>query len=99
MNQHQPDDIRIPHRLWLAPGLSLREKALLAEIGNADPAEGYRASNREIIGFLGVAERQVRACIAAVREKGFVTVKVNPNQERIIKPTGKLAKLTKRPRR
>lgn len=98
MLQHQHDDICIPRNLWLAPGLSLREKALLAEIGLADTAQGYRAGNRQIIAFLGVAERHVRACIAALREKGFVTVKLNADRERIIKPTGKLAKLTKRPR-
>lgn len=94
-----PDDIRIPRTLWLAPGLSLREKALLAEIALATPAEGYRAKNRQIIAFLGVRDRHVRSCIAALRAKGFVTVKVNAERERIIKPTGKLAKLIKRPRR
>ena len=99
MNHPTTDDIRIPRALWLAPGLSLREKALLAEIGTADPVVGYRASNLQIIAFLGVRERHVRSCLAALRQKGFVTVKFNADQQRIIKPTGKLAKLIRAARR
>ena len=91
----EPADIRIPRRLWLAPGLSLREKALLAEISAADPVLGYRADNRQIIAFLGVRERHVRSCIAALRDKKFVTVRVNSAPERVIRPTGKLARLIK----
>lgn len=94
-NSNAGDEIRIPRALWLAPGLSLREKALLAVIGAADPSLGYRVPNRDIIGFLGVRARHVQSCIAALKAKGFITVRINPDLSRVIKTTAKLAKLSK----
>ena len=94
-NLHAADEIRIPRTLWLAPGLSLREKALLAEIGAADPALGFRATNLQIGKMIGVRERQCRDCLNAVREKGYVTMRLNADRQRVIKPTGKLVKLLK----
>lgn len=92
---HTEDDIRIPHALWLASGLSLREKALLAKIAEADATEGYRVLNRDIIGFLGVRERHVQSCVAALLDKGFISLRINPDMSRVIKTTAKLAKLLK----
>ena len=92
---HADDEIRIPRTLWLAEGLSLREKALLADIGAADPALGYRATNTQIGRLIGVRERQVRECLNDVRKKGFISTRVNPDQSRVIKTTAKLAKLMK----
>ena len=89
------DEIRIPRTLWLAEGLSLREKALLAEIGAADPALGYRATNTQIGALIGVRERHVRDCLNTVRKLGYITVRLNPDLSRVIKPTAKLAKLGK----
>ena len=92
---HAADEIRIPRTLWLAEGLSLREKALLAEIGTADPALGYRATNTQIGALIGVRRRHAGDCLNDVRRKGFVTMRVNPDQSRVIKTTAKLAKLLK----
>ncbi len=97
---HTDSDIRIPHALWLASGLSLREKALLAKIAEADVNEGYRVLNRDIIGFLGVRERHVQSCVAALLDKGYITLRINSDMSRVIKPTAKLAKiLTRRVKR
>ena len=93
---HADDEIRIPRTLWLAEGLSLREKALLAEIRLADPALGYRATNHQIGGLIGIRERRVRDCLNDVRKKGFISVRLGADRKRTIKPTGKLIKLGKR---
>lgn len=93
---HDPQGIWIPRAIWLMRGLSLREKALLAEIRAHDPAQDYRASNRHLVEILDVQERQVRACLAALREKGFITIRLNADRERIIRLTGKHALPAKR---
>ncbi len=91
------DGIWIPRTIWLAPGLSLREKALLAQVSAASPDGGYPATNDQLISLLDIKERHVRSCIAALREKGFITVRSGPNQERILRVTGKHARLAKTP--
>lgn len=91
------EGIWIPRTIWLAPGLSLREKALLAQVSAATPDGGYRATNDELMRLLDIKERHVRSCIAALREKGFITVRPGPNQERILRVTGKHARPAKTP--
>ena len=60
-----------------------------------DPALGFRATNIQIGKLIGVRERQCRDCLNAVREKGYVTMRLNADRQRVIKTTGKLAKLHK----
>jgi hypothetical protein len=91
------EGIWIPRTIWLAPGLSLREKALLAQVSAATPDGGYRATNDQLMGLLDIQERHVRSCIAALRDKGFITVRLGPNRERILRITGKHARLAKTP--
>ena len=91
--------IWIPRAIWLARGLSLREKALLAELGAHAADADYRPSNQHLIELLDIGERQVRACLAALREKGFITIRLNTQQERIVRVTGKHAQLARRPKR
>ncbi len=88
--------IWIPRAIWLLRGLSLREKALLAEIRAHDPAQDYRASNATLTDLLNIGERQVRACLAALRAKGFITLRVNAENQRLIRLTGKHAQPAKR---
>jgi hypothetical protein len=92
-----PEGIWIPRPIWLARGLSLREKALLAEVGAAASAGGCRATNAELMRLLDIRERQVRSCIAALRERGYITVRPGPNRERILRVTGKPARTGKMP--
>ena len=91
--------IWIPRAIWLARGLSLREKALLAELGAHAADADYRPSNQHLIELLDIGERQVRACLAALREKGFITIRLNTQQERIVRVTGKHAQLARRQKR
>lgn len=89
--------IWIPRAIWLTRGLSLREKALLAELSAHSADADYRASNPQLIELLDIGERQVRACLAALREKGFLTVRLNARHERILRVTGKHARPANRP--
>lgn len=91
--------IWIPRAIWLARGLSLREKALLAELGAHAADADYRPSNQHLIELLDIGERQIRACLAALREKGFITIRLNARQERIVQVTGRHAQLALRLKR
>ena len=86
------EGIWIPRAIWIARGLSLREKALLAEVRSADPVQGCRATNPQLTELLDIRERHLRSCIAALREKGFVTVRLDAQRERVIRSTGKVVR-------
>lgn len=91
--------IWIPRAIWLTRGLSLREKALLA-LFNAHVADADdRVSNAQLMRLLDVGERQIRACLAALREKGFIAVRLGARRERIIRVTGRHARPDHRPPR
>lgn len=93
---HDSQGIWIPRAIWLLRGLSLREKALLAEIRAHDPAQDYYPSNQTLTAILDIGERQVRACLAALRAKGFITIRLNAENQRLIRLTGKHAVPAKR---
>ena len=87
--EHDSQGIWIPRAIWLTRGLSLREKALLAELSAHTSDADYHPANPHLIDLLDVAERQVRACLAALRDQGFITIRLNARRERIIRVTGK----------
>lgn len=89
--QRELEGIWIPRAIWLARGISLREKALLAEVSSHPTATGCRATNQELGRLLDIRDRHVRACIAALRDKGFVTVRADGQHARVIRSTGKIA--------
>ena len=91
------EGIWIPRAIWIARGLSLREKALLAEVRSADPVQGCRATNPQLTELLDIRERHLRSCIGALREKGFVTVRLDAQRERVIRATGKVVRPAARP--
>lgn len=67
------------------------EKVLFVEIHSLDNERGCFASNRYFAEFFGVSTRQVATHIASLRDKGFITVTVENQNERTIRVTGKYA--------
>lgn len=95
-HENESKGIWIPRAIWIARGLSLREKALLAELGTQESTNNYQPSNQYLIELLDIGERQVRACLAALRHKGFITIRLNADHERVIRVTGKHTRPSKR---
>jgi hypothetical protein len=81
----------IDREIWLAKELSLMEKVLFVEIHSLDNERGCFASNRYFAEFFGVSTRQVATHVSSLRDKGFITVTVENQNERTIRVTGKYA--------
>ena len=81
----------IPREIWLSTELSLMEKVLFVEIHSLDNERGCYASNRYFAEFFGMSVRQIATYVAALKEKGFVTVTIENQNERTIHVTGKFA--------
>jgi hypothetical protein len=85
--------IWIPKEIWLSAELSLMEKVLFVEIHSLDNADGCYASNRYFAEFFGISDRQVSRYVAGLKEKGYVSVTVHNLNERIIRTTGRFARV------
>ena len=83
--------IWIPREVWLSDELSLMEKVLFVEIHSLDNERGCFASNRYFAEFFGVSPRQIATYIGTLKEKGFVTVTIENQNERTVRVTGKYA--------
>ena len=81
----------IPREVWLSSELSLMEKVIFVEIHSLDNERGCFASNRYFAEFFGVSPRQIATYVAALKEKGYVTVTIENLNERTIRVTGKYA--------
>ena len=79
----------IPREVWLSEELSLMEKVLFVEIHSLDNERGCFASNAYFAQFFGMSIRQIAAHVAALKEKGFVTVTIENHNERTIRVTSK----------
>lgn len=78
------------------PNITPRERALLKVIRLADPSQGCRRSNPQLTRQLGIGARQVRTCLAGLRERKFLTVQIVSGNQRIIRLTAKGANVLKR---
>ena len=85
--------IWIPKEVWLSPTLSLMEKVLFVEIQSLDNERGCYASNRYFAEFFGVSPRQIATYVSSLREKGFVTVSIQNQNERTIHAAGKFRRV------
>ncbi len=83
--------IWIPREIWLSDELSLMEKVLFVEIHSLDNERGCFASNGYFAQFFDVSPRQIATYVSKLKEKGFVTVKIENHNERTIRVTGKYA--------
>ena len=81
----------IPREIWLSEEPSLMGKVLFVEIHSLDNERGCFASNRYFAEFFCVSPRQIATCVAALKEKGFVTVTIENRNERTIHVTSKYA--------
>src|SRR2546430_15389000 len=81
--------IWIPREVWLSQERSLMEKVLFVEIVSLDNERGCYASNRYFAEFFGVSPRQISAYIASLKEKGFINVTIQNQNERTIHAAGK----------
>lgn len=84
--------VRIPSALRAAEDLSDRQKALLATI-HFGPADGCGASNKQLTRLLNIGERQVRACLATLRQQRLITVTIKSGNQRVVRTTPKLERL------
>lgn len=84
----------IPREIWLSSTLSLMEKVLFVEINSLDNERGCYASNRYFAEFFGISPRQIATHIASLKEKGFITVTIQNQNERVIRAAGKYARVT-----
>lgn len=85
--------IWIPKEIWLSPVLSLMEKVLFVEISSLDNERGCFASNRYFAEFFDVSPRQIATYVASLKEKGFITVKIENQNERTIRTAGKYRRI------
>lgn len=83
----------IPKEIWLTDKLSLMEKVLFVEIHSLDNERGCYASNRHFAEFFAVSERQIRNYIGTLKKRGFVRVTVLNRNQRVIRTTGKFARV------
>ena len=83
--------IWIPAEIWLSEELSLMEKVLFVEIHSLDNERGCFASNAYFAQFFRMSIRQIATYVAALKEKGFVTVTIENHNERTIRVTSKYA--------
>ena len=83
--------IWIPAEIWLSEELSLMEKVLFVEIHSLDNERGCFASNGYFAQFFGMSIRQIATHVAALKDKGFVTVTIENHNERTIRVTSKYA--------
>ena len=67
------------------------EKVLFVEIHSLDNERGCFASNAYFAQFFGMSIRQIATYVAALKEKGFVTVTIENHNERTIRVTSKYA--------
>lgn len=68
------------------------EKVLFVEIHSLDNERGCYASNRYFAKFFGMSERQLRRYLVTLKDKGFITLTMKSDTERIIRVRGKYAR-------
>lgn len=83
----------IPKEIWLSEKLSLMEKVLFVEIQSLDNERGCYASNRHFSEFFQVSPRQIATYIASLKAKGFISVRIQNQNERTIRAMGKYARV------
>ena len=83
----------IPKEIWLSEQLSLMEKVLFVEIHSLDNEHGCYASNRYFSEFFNMSTRQIATYVSTLKEKGFITVTVKNQNERVIRTAGKYARV------
>ena len=86
----------IPKQIWLSEELSLIEKVLFAEIESLDNEKGCWASNRYFADFFGVSTRQISTHVTSLKQKGFITVRVQDRNQRTIRCAGKWKRLSEK---
>ncbi len=84
----------IPKEIWLSDKLSLMEKVLFVEIHSLDNERGCFASNRHFSEFFGVSSRQIATYVASLKAKGFISVRIQNQNERTIRVIGKYARVS-----
>lgn len=83
----------IPKEIWLSPELSLMEKVLFVEIHSLDNERGCYASNRHFADFFGLSDRQIRRYLAALKAKGFISITILNDTDRVMRAAGKYARV------
>ena len=68
------------------------EKVLFVEIHSLDNERGCFASNKYFGEFFGIYPRRISAHVASLKAKGFVTITVENQNERVIRVVGKYAR-------
>lgn len=76
----------IPREIWLSSELSLQEKVLLVEIDSLCSAgpRGCWATNKHFSEFMGLSKPRITALISSLSEKGFVTVSMKKEGNRVV---------------
>ncbi len=85
--------IWIPKEIWLSDQLSLMEKILFVEIHSLDNERGCFATNQYFADFFGLHPRRIAGHIAALKQKGFITVTIHNLNERVIHAAGRFARV------
>jgi DNA-binding transcriptional ArsR family regulator len=83
----------IPKEIWTSSTLSLMEKVLFVEIHSLDNERGCFASNRHFADFFGLSDRQIRRHLVALKEKGFISITILNDTDRVIRAIGKYARV------
>jgi len=86
--------IWIPKEVWMSQDLSLMEKVLFVEIHSLDNERGCFASNQYFADFFGVSARQIRTHITSLKDKGYVSMTIRNQNERVIRAAGKYRRIS-----
>ena len=81
----------IPAEVWLSSELSLMERVLFVEIHSLDNERGCFASNAYFGDFFGISPRQIGTYVSSLKKKGYITVRVENQNQRTIHVTSKYA--------
>lgn len=92
-NRRDFKGVWIPKEIWLSPELVLMEKVLFAEIQSLDNERGCYAFNRHFADFFGMSDRQIRRHLASLKEKGFITITILDDTDRVMRAAGKYARV------
>lgn len=69
------------------------EKVLFVEVHSLDNERGCYASNRHFAEFFGLSDRQIRRHLASLKEKGFITITIFNETDRVMRAAGKYARV------
>lgn len=84
--KRQTNYIVVPLNLWEHPDLTMSEKHLLIDLDSISGADGISVGTQALAAISGMSQKEVKNCLNELFLKGAITMNVNEDGEKIIKP-------------